>query len=68
MQVFRSALLRFADLSEDQDLVQQTRQAAETLLARPHAEAAAGALSDALADLLSDPDADPAFVAEAHRR
>ena len=36
----------------------------QALLARPHAEAATGALSDALADLLSDPDADPAFVAE----
>ena len=34
-----AALLRFADLSEDQDLVQQTRQAAETLLAR-HPQAA----------------------------
>jgi ATP-dependent DNA helicase RecG len=34
-----AALLRFADLSEDQALVQQTRQAAEVLLAR-HPQAA----------------------------
>ena len=59
-------LARLARLERDPfnrwDLLQ--RLATEALLARPHAEAATGALCDALADLLSDADADPAFVAE----